>query len=80
MRKIDPKVKAIVASGYSNDPIMADFAKHGFDGVVTKPYGIEKLSEVIHKVMSNQAHANCDDNTTWGSSARPGDASDQTDK
>jgi len=30
--------------------------------------------------MSNQAHANCDDTTTWGSSARPGDASDQTDK
>ena len=80
VRKIVPKVKAIVSSGYSNDPIMADFAKHGFDGVVTKPYGIEKLSEVIHTVMSNQAHASCDETTTWGSSARLGEASNQTDK
>jgi len=56
VRKIDPQVKAIVSSGYSNDPIMADFTEHGFDGVVTKPYGIEKLSEVIHRVISKQAH------------------------
>ena len=56
VRKIDPQVKAIVSSGYSNDPIMADFTKHGFDGVVTKPYGIEELSEVIHKVISNRVH------------------------
>ncbi len=61
VRKIDPKVKAIVSSGYSNDPIMADFAQHGFDGVVIKPYGIEKLSEVIHKVISSQAHGSSRD-------------------
>ena len=56
VREIDPEVKAIVSSGYSNDPIMADFRHHGFDGVVTKPYGIEKLSNVIHTVMSKQTH------------------------
>lgn len=61
VRKIDQKVKAIVSSGYSNDPIMVDFAQHGFDGVVTKPYGIEKLSEVIRKVISSQAHGSSRD-------------------
>jgi DNA-binding NarL/FixJ family response regulator len=49
--KIDPGVRAIVSSGYSNDPIMADFRKYGFMGVIAKPYKIKELSEVLHKVM-----------------------------
>jgi PAS domain S-box-containing protein len=48
---IDPKVAAIVSSGYSNDPIMSDFEKYGFRGVATKPYRIEKLSWVLHDVL-----------------------------
>jgi PAS domain S-box-containing protein len=49
--KIDPKVTAIVSSGYSNDPIMSEFEKYGFRGVATKPYSIEKLSWVLHDVL-----------------------------
>jgi PAS domain S-box-containing protein len=49
--KMDPDVKAIVSSGYSNDPIMADFRKYGFMGVIAKPYKIKELSEVLHRVM-----------------------------
>jgi PAS domain S-box-containing protein len=50
---IDPKVKAIVSSGYSNDPIMADYQKYGFRGVVTKPYRIKDLGETLHNVLLN---------------------------
>jgi CheY-like chemotaxis protein len=49
---IDPQVKTIVSSGYSSDPIMSDFEKYGFRGVVTKPYRIEKLSRVLHDVLT----------------------------
>lgn len=49
--EIDPRVKAILSSGYSNDPVMADFEKYGFKGVLAKPCGIERLSEVINKVI-----------------------------
>jgi len=52
--EIDSEVKAIVSSGYSNDPIMADFKKHGFSGVVAKPYTIEELSKILHRVRARQ--------------------------
>jgi two-component system cell cycle sensor histidine kinase/response regulator CckA len=47
----DTEVKAIVSSGYSDDPIMANFKEYGFKGVITKPYRITKLSEVLHDVI-----------------------------
>lgn len=49
--QIDPHVKAIVSSGYSDDPVMADFRKYGFCGVVAKPYDAERLSEVLYRVI-----------------------------
>ncbi len=52
LSRIDPDVKAIVSSGYANDPIMADFKEHGFHGVIAKPYTMEKLGDVLRKVFS----------------------------
>jgi PAS domain S-box-containing protein len=49
--KIDPDVKAIVSSGYSNDPVMAEFGKYGFKGVVAKPYKIDELHNILQQVM-----------------------------
>lgn len=49
--KIDPGIKAIVSSGYSDDPVMSSFREYGFSGVLLKPYIIQELSEVLHKVM-----------------------------
>lgn len=47
---IDPQVKAIVSSGYSDDPVMSNFKHYGFKGVVPKPYKLDKVSEVIHTI------------------------------
>ena len=49
--KIDPKVKAIVSSGYSNDPIMSDCKKYGFVGVVAKPYKISELGKTLKEII-----------------------------
>ncbi len=51
LRMIDPKVKAVVSSGYSNDPIMAEYARHGFDGVIAKPYQMVELGNVLEQVI-----------------------------
>ena len=50
--EIDPKVKAIVASGYFSDPVMADFKVYGFAGVITKPYDLQTLSRTLRTVLS----------------------------
>ncbi len=42
-----PNIKALVSSGYSNDPIMANYRKYGFAGVVSKPYTVQELAGAV---------------------------------
>jgi PAS domain S-box-containing protein len=55
LRKSYPDIKAIVSSGYSEDPIMAQYQEHGFIGVATKPYRISELSDLLRRTVSGQA-------------------------
>jgi len=50
-----PDARAIVSSGYSNDPVMASFREHGFQGVIQKPYKIQELGAVVGKVIRGEA-------------------------
>ena len=52
--EIDPAARVIVSSGYSDDPVMADYRSFGFQGAVSKPYRMRELSEVVAKVMSTE--------------------------
>ena len=54
LREYDPGVKAIVSSGYSNDPIMARFQDHGFLDVIIKPYKSSELSAKLHRILTGR--------------------------
>ncbi|HWA26005.1 MAG TPA: PAS domain S-box protein [Lacunisphaera sp.] len=51
LRQIDPQVKAIVSSGYSSDPVLANYRAHGFAAVMAKPYEVDELSRVLREVL-----------------------------
>lgn len=50
LRAIDPEVRAIVASGYSHDPVLSDHAAHGFKGILVKPFDRQALSEALDAI------------------------------
>ena len=52
LREINPDVKAIVSSGYSNDPVMSDFSGYGFSGAVPKPFDPEKMASTLHEILT----------------------------
>ncbi|HEX4086769.1 MAG TPA: ATP-binding protein [Chthoniobacteraceae bacterium] len=51
IRALDPGVQAIVSSGYSENPVMADFEKHGIAAVIPKPYSAQQLLGAVQKIL-----------------------------
>jgi two-component system cell cycle sensor histidine kinase/response regulator CckA len=51
LKKLDPDVRAIVASGYSDDPVMSRHADYGFRTVITKPYMLEELVRALQRLI-----------------------------
>jgi PAS domain S-box-containing protein len=51
LRALDPQVKAVISSGYAQDPIMADFTQYGFSAVVAKPYTVDGLQHALQRLI-----------------------------
>ena len=51
LRTLDPMVRAVVASGYSRDPVMANFRAHGFCGMLPKPYSLDQLQQTLRESL-----------------------------
>ena len=51
LKVIDPGVRVIVSSGYSRDPVLANYQAHGFVGILPKPYGLEQLQKALAEVL-----------------------------
>jgi PAS domain S-box-containing protein len=50
--RIDPAVKAVASSGYSDDAALADSRKHGFKAFLKKPYVIQQLGDVLDTLLA----------------------------
>jgi PAS domain S-box-containing protein len=46
----DPNAVLIVSSGYSNDPVIADFRQYGFRGAVVKPFSVTTLVTEVQRL------------------------------
>ncbi len=51
LKELDPAIKLIVSSGYSDAPVMSHFADYGFDAVILKPWTVKEMSEVLRAVL-----------------------------
>ncbi|MFC1489732.1 PAS domain S-box protein [Candidatus Latescibacterota bacterium] len=49
--EIDPDAKAIVSSGYSNNPVISNFKDYGFIDYISKPYKFEELRKKLNNVL-----------------------------
>ncbi len=51
LKTMDKNVRAIAASGYSNDPVMADPEAYGFIKSLYKPFSLDTLASVLASVL-----------------------------
>jgi len=57
LRSMDPQVRAIVSSGYSDDPVMGAIREYGFIGVMTKPYSLKDAeSKQYQKIITGSTN------------------------
>lgn len=52
--KIDPDIKAVVASGYSNNRVMSKYEEFHFKGIIQKPFSIDNIASVLSKIIINK--------------------------
>ena len=54
LRQIDPDVRAVVSSGYSSDPVVAQYQSHGFSAIVNKPYDLTELTKALNAALARR--------------------------
>jgi two-component system cell cycle sensor histidine kinase/response regulator CckA len=52
--KLDPGVRAVVSSGYSNDLVLANYQAHGFRGMISKPYDVADFTDTVERVLRGE--------------------------
>jgi len=50
--EMDPRALAIASSGYSEDPVMANYLEYGFSGIVSKPYSLQELDDTLKEILA----------------------------
>ncbi|HOP06204.1 MAG TPA: PAS domain S-box protein [candidate division Zixibacteria bacterium] len=55
LKEIDPDVRAVVASGYTNDTCLIDHEKYGFADYIIKPFRVQELKRIALKVVAGNA-------------------------
>ena len=51
LKELDPSVKAVVSSGFANDPYVQNYAEYGFSGRLSKPYKINDMKVLLEDLQ-----------------------------
>ena len=51
LHSLDPNAKIVISSGFTNDPMLTDFASFGLNGVLAKPYRITEIKALLEKMI-----------------------------
>jgi len=51
LRKLNPSCKLIATTGYTNEPIIANFREYGFDAILRKPYTMGELIRILSQLQ-----------------------------
>ena len=54
LQELDPDATMVVSSGYSTDPVLANYRDYGFSGKVAKPYSLDELSDTMRTVLETE--------------------------
>jgi signal transduction histidine kinase/CheY-like chemotaxis protein len=49
--QIDQQIKAVLTTGYTDDPVVSEFSKYGFCAAVAVPYDLEKMKEILSMLI-----------------------------
>jgi len=49
LRELDSDLRAVVSSGYADEPVLSDYQHYGFSGALPKPFTIDDLNRVLSK-------------------------------
>ncbi len=50
--QVDPKARAIVSSGYCDDPVLSRYMDYGFQAVLPKPYQPQDLQQMVETMLA----------------------------
>ncbi len=51
LRKIDPGIKVLLSSGFSQNGLASDIMNEGVSGFIQKPFKMYELSKVINDIL-----------------------------
>ncbi len=54
LKKVDPNVRAVVSSGYSDEDVMINYKNYDFWNVLKKPFELEDLEKIIKRVREEK--------------------------
>lgn len=57
---LDPQAILIVSSGYSFNPVMAEYRSFGFKAAVSKPYKVDELGQQLSLLLSADSGVRCE--------------------